>query len=293
MELSGLRNWASNNVVPALTLAGIALYVVLRLPYSAYYGTLGATPEDVGLGYVEMLARSAVGVAALVVVAGLSTVLVFLYRFGLLLLRLLGANRAVGYRAPRDFADLDDAAYAQDRAKRRDVLAMVYPDLPQAEIDDQIAWRDQIRALRRTVPRTPAVNARLAALKREASDHGDAVLWRSLARDAGRPARHAGRWILAGLLVLTVVGLPLAARATAKGVRNCHHARLGPSGLFAIRVDHATLWRLGDDGSARPVLRDVRLMYLGRNDNEIVVFDCDSRHTVHVPADGIVVDASS
>ena len=43
----------------ALTIAGAALYVLVRLGQQLFYEEFGLAPEDVGLGYAEALARAA------------------------------------------------------------------------------------------------------------------------------------------------------------------------------------------------------------------------------------------
>jgi hypothetical protein len=45
-----------------LTIAGILLYAALRSVYVLFYGRLGVQPEEVGLGYTEVLAQSVVGI---------------------------------------------------------------------------------------------------------------------------------------------------------------------------------------------------------------------------------------
>jgi hypothetical protein len=49
---------------PTFTAVGLALFVVLNLASTAVYAPLGVTPADVGLGYADLLAQSAVGVTA-------------------------------------------------------------------------------------------------------------------------------------------------------------------------------------------------------------------------------------
>jgi hypothetical protein len=53
--------WAAENPLPALTLTGAALYIVLRESYVIFYSRFGVDPEDVGLGYVQVLTQVATG----------------------------------------------------------------------------------------------------------------------------------------------------------------------------------------------------------------------------------------
>lgn len=56
------------DAVPLLGVVGAVLYGVLRLSYVFFYLQLRATPEEVGYGYVEVLAGQLVGAIELVVV---------------------------------------------------------------------------------------------------------------------------------------------------------------------------------------------------------------------------------
>jgi len=67
-RLETLRRWSVANPVTALTLAGVLSYGSLRFGATVFFSRLGFTPEEVGLGYAEMLARAALGllIAALI-----------------------------------------------------------------------------------------------------------------------------------------------------------------------------------------------------------------------------------
>jgi hypothetical protein len=54
-----LAAWAVSQPVVSLTLAGAALYLLVRLGQQLFYEQFGLAPEDVGLGYAETLARAA------------------------------------------------------------------------------------------------------------------------------------------------------------------------------------------------------------------------------------------
>lgn len=73
--LGGVLRW--------LPLLGLVLYVTVRLSYVIYYGQFGLTPEEVGLGYGDILARAAYYLLYLVVVDAviLPIFAVFLFPF--------------------------------------------------------------------------------------------------------------------------------------------------------------------------------------------------------------------
>lgn len=61
-HLSDLRN--------LLALLSIGLYAILRIAYVRFYAPFGLSPDDLGLGYVELLAQAAIGAVLLIVVIG-------------------------------------------------------------------------------------------------------------------------------------------------------------------------------------------------------------------------------
>ena len=72
----------ATGISAALAVAAIILYGVLRIAYSVFYHGFGLTPDDLGLGYGDLLVQSAVGTVLLLV--------------AMLLLASIGALFAVG-----------------------------------------------------------------------------------------------------------------------------------------------------------------------------------------------------
>jgi hypothetical protein len=68
-------DWLAANPLAALTLLGVVLYGLIRLGHSLFYSEFGLSPNEVGLGYGDALARAA-GFAAYVLlfVAAILTV---------------------------------------------------------------------------------------------------------------------------------------------------------------------------------------------------------------------------
>jgi hypothetical protein len=64
-----LYNWAMENPLPAAGVLGGALYLILRIPLSLFYGKLGITPEEAGFDNVTVLLQSALAIGT--VFAGL------------------------------------------------------------------------------------------------------------------------------------------------------------------------------------------------------------------------------
>ena len=59
------------DVKTLLAVFGLALYAILRIAYGRFYAAFGLSPDDLGLGYVELLAQSAIGAVVLLAVFGL------------------------------------------------------------------------------------------------------------------------------------------------------------------------------------------------------------------------------
>lgn len=69
-EAAGIARQLSD-VKTLLALFGLALYGVLRVAYGRFYAAFGLSPDDLGLGYLELLAQSALGVVFLLAVFAL------------------------------------------------------------------------------------------------------------------------------------------------------------------------------------------------------------------------------
>src|SRR2546423_13702071 len=59
--------------VPAASISGLLVYGLLRQLYAHFYGSLGASPEEVGLGYGEPLALSGIAILWVLVLPPLLT----------------------------------------------------------------------------------------------------------------------------------------------------------------------------------------------------------------------------
>lgn len=73
----GLRAGALRDAVPLLGALGAVLYGVLRLSYLFFYLQLRATPEEVGYGYVEVLAGELIGAVELVAILSATLTIVW------------------------------------------------------------------------------------------------------------------------------------------------------------------------------------------------------------------------
>jgi hypothetical protein len=85
---SSTLDWLVRVAAPLLGLTGAVLHGVLRLSYVFFYMKLRTTPEEVGYGYVEILATQLIGAIELVLmVAALILAVVVSTRYLSVLLR--------------------------------------------------------------------------------------------------------------------------------------------------------------------------------------------------------------
>lgn len=80
MDLKDELRWLWKYGLPAAPILAVLVYGILRQLYAKFYGTLGASPEEVGLGYQQVLALSGVAILVFTLVGGAF----FLLRFPLL-----------------------------------------------------------------------------------------------------------------------------------------------------------------------------------------------------------------
>jgi hypothetical protein len=72
-----ILTWVAENTLPAATITAAALYVVLRVSYVMFYNRFGVDPEEVGLGYVQVLTQVATGSLVILVFLALQFVSYF------------------------------------------------------------------------------------------------------------------------------------------------------------------------------------------------------------------------
>lgn len=277
--------WAKTNPLPALTILGVALYGLLRLPYSVYYGSLGASPEEVGLSYAETLARSTAGIAvaalalgvAAAVAAGVLTFLAFYARLGWAILRVRGLSK-------KKLISESDEEHERDVPRRRRFLTIVLRG-QQQEVDELLAAGSEYRRLALLGVRTRDEQEQVDEFRIKNDREVSAVI----RAEVRRVARRYGALGAAATALVIGFGLPAVAYADAQLVRECSRPALGQFGLFAVRGARSVLFRVDDSGSTTPMLADRRLMFLGSGGDRLVLFDCRHGRVLRLPATGVVV----
>lgn len=118
-DTASLLDWTIRYAVPASGLAAAVIYGVLRLSYALFYQPLRATPEEVGYGYVEILAGQLIGAVEL-------TLVVWAVSFGIGMLW-RAARRRWGLHlrgGPRPRADEDGRRTVGGTAVRSGLVAL-------------------------------------------------------------------------------------------------------------------------------------------------------------------------
>lgn len=69
--------WALDHPGAALTALGLASFAWIGTQHALYYGLLGVSPSEVGIGYAETLSRGAIGFTAIGILIAGSALLVF------------------------------------------------------------------------------------------------------------------------------------------------------------------------------------------------------------------------
>jgi hypothetical protein len=252
------REWLS--YIPALlTATGLVLYGMLGTAYSLFYGRLGVNPEDVGLGYAATISRS----TGFVLIAVCVSALVFLPALWI---------------------------YMRNRVWRRLIEERVESNRKAAQAMLESAGGTE--ALKDAV-KSGEASVLLRAVERAAEAHLAA------AREAEiRRYRGALLFAIAVLLLVLMPLAPLLAFPRANEVqrgREVSPVRVLGITVLAIRASYAAVQATGKPGEtiAIDALRSRKLLYLGRTDGSVVLYDGQSDEAIYVPASMIVLRIDS
>jgi hypothetical protein len=300
-----IRSWVLDNVVAALSITGVAMYVSLRWPYSIYYGTLHTSPGDVGIGYTQVLAESALGVLLIAAsAAALSMCLAFIIGYAVLVRRVVSAQlRTRPTPTPAGGANV----YALSDAQLANLDDDYCAALSDREVDELVLpamaryAKERVPGLGDVFMDVAGPRIRTAILVRRdwakagkegpkpRSQLGPAAAARMIARLVYRAVR---RWVgfsfACWLAALVLVGVPLYAHVQANNVKSRCATRGLHLALFDFRAQPATL--LG--GGVEELIGD-RLIYLGQGGDTYVLFNCDKDETFIIPISGHTVAIDS
>jgi hypothetical protein len=236
---------------------------MLNTAYSLFYGSIGVNPEDVGLGYAATISRS----TGFVVIAVCVSVFVFLPALWTNIL-----NRSWRRGA-------EERAEANRRAAQ-----VILEQAGDAQALKEAAKSDEATA-----------SVVLDAVGRHMAAAREAEAWRE------RPPHSQRIPLLFAILILLLVLMPLApllAYPRADEVRRGQEVspvRVFGITVLAIRASHAAVRATGKPGETVAIdyLRSRDLLYLGRTNGTIVLYDSQSDEAIHVPASLIVLRIGS
>lgn len=282
-----------------LATAGIFLYVILRLGYSTFYQPLGVSPEDLGFGYLDILAQAAVGFVVLAVVFAIALLLIGA-EFAVLVVVCVafvktlwslvreiwsGLRGLVGHRRAR--SDRDDAKgevtsgdssaepCSDGTSDGEGVAAALEPGAPERSSSSTGQAGDGSRRLvvaplviRRPSPRQPVAARRWA------------VAWRW------------GAGYISVVCVLIAAVLILQAAADRRAVE---HGEPRVPTVMGFRIaswgaHRATVEAVAEQPRRELVaLENLCLLYLGTHDGTVFLYEPRARETLRLPAASVLV----
>lgn len=282
----GLFSRLAEHAIAIVTILGLALYVLMRLPYGIYYGRLGSSPEEVGLNYVALLSQSAVGVTAAIAVVLIGALLIsapIAYFAGVRFILRARLHRE------KNHASTSDDEIRRSVVSQRSALAEKFPRMTSAwpSVEHSV---ERIRLYHLGKEnRSAEQDRRLKEL--QPSFRMTLELQNALILDLAA----IGRKMLVPAAIIVgsavgLVGMPLLAWEQAERVANCEEAGLGSLGILGLRGERVT-FSLGEKSDLRLPSGDY--FFLGASDAQYVVYDCTSGETLRVPRkDDVVVITS-
>jgi hypothetical protein len=258
------------------SLGAVVAYVALRLASVLFYDGIGATPEELGLGEFDLLARSVGLLVIIFLLAGIAAELVVLPVVALSLARIWSSATTplseMLYRAPKRFgwAVIAVAAGALVVGIWRQLpLLFVSPIaiIPAGGLIAYLLW------LRKVEP-------------------WPVQMRETLRQELRRLGRRAARWwritaaSFAGVSLLTV-SIVLTASAS-QGGNAVRQGRAYRDWSVPWRADPATVRWVTPPSSADAVTGRC-LMYLGQSNAAFVFYDVDSHRIVRIPAGAVVL----
>lgn len=261
-----------------LALFALVAYAVLRVVYGRFYGEFGLSPEELGLGYAELLAQAALAVAVLLVFQAVIVTFGVIIWIGLLVELLADARRWWATRRGRPAPAREESAIS-DWVGATFVVAFVVVVLLSLVLGRRAIAGYGLLAI---------VLASLAVGYVRLLARGVRHTRRGLAGELmlrGRPAtawwRGGAAGIALAIAVLATVTLVVAADDDAATIRDggpAHFTRLGVR-LVSWGAEPATLvWTGPDVGAELRPLENACLMYLGQHDGTLLLY------SPHAPA---------
>jgi hypothetical protein len=258
-ERNGFPSQWLSNIPALLTAIGLVLYGMLNMAYSLFYGRLGVNPEDVGLGYAATISRS----TGFVVIAVSLSAAVFL---------------------PAIWTSIENREWRKARRERAEANRTAAQIL--------IEGHGGLEALKDAAK---SGDSGASMVLETARRHMEAA---QEAEGSTVPFQRSKRisliFAISAILLVLMPLAPLLALPRADAVQ---HGRdvppvkvLGVT-VLAIGASHASVQATGkpSDTTAINALSARQLLYLGRTDGTLVLYDSQSDQAIYIPASLVIL----
>lgn len=288
-RVGNLRNiswerFVTAEVVAVASVALAGLYVFLRFPFAIFFEKLGTSPEEVGLGYFQLLAQSSVFVVLVAGLAALLTSYPLLLIFNVTLAKSVFIQLRVMFskRYPRkswrDLPSMSDDEFQENIKQVRAAWNSVRGGGNMAGAD--VLARVRSRQLRRMKERTDDETRELAVLE-QVPPMMVPILKRMWYR-----SRRSFPWLFVSWSsILIIVILPLTFSALGDRVRACNNIAtmpvLGSFGGQSVEIF--------DKETHEERFPSRNLLLLGSDASKYVLFDCGDDATIRIPIDAFTV----
>jgi cbb3-type cytochrome oxidase subunit 3 len=278
------------NIPALLTALGIALYGLVNIGYSTYYGQLDLNPDDVGLNYASTLRRSTFLVLMALIII-LAAVIYYIQRTR----RRLAETRAALEIEKSIAINAEYLAVLDQQLEERNIQKdSLGPEQRTEQLRlsmDIIDLESSIRDMRREI-----ANQELHARKARSQLVGEQL--QAVQQQSAVSRRLLFRALAVAIVVLVAIFvLRSYCMSKAEDVKNgdavAPAAVLGLT-VLAIEAIPAIIQPIGDAKNS-PVLSDLagkRLLYLGRADGNLVLYQ-EGKGALHVPASSVVLTVTN
>lgn len=266
---------------------GVLLYVALRFPFAIFYGKLGTTPEEVGLGYVQLLAQQSALVAVVAGLAVMFSTVSAMFVFAIPMMfesdskdsqRLVHPDRQ-GFKNPEQIALFTDAEFAHELQSIRKFHT--YTPRYLLFLDGALAVVSRLRELSRKEELSLAEKRERRRISRRWPWPATRAGFRTLARGS---LRYLTWSFVAWSLFIMVGYLPLMAAISADvALSRCREI------VIPYGFDPGRPVELVDATTSVPRFPERELLLLGGDSSKYVLFDCKSDSALRVPTSNYVV----
>lgn len=292
-SISRTLSWAKDAGALVLTIVTALLYLALRLPTSIYLARLGASPEDIGIGYTELLLRSSIGVIGAIVVVLFGLVVLALFVVPFAINRRFNSMFSIIAKVRGNVEEMSDQDFEESAAVLRDELAPQFPEIFEANgltIDEVLRRGTRRRELARQAELTPDEKQELLQLRRRLGHRFSFFyLVKLISRSAIRQALRG--MVIGSLVIVTFAVLPVFASIEAGRVRDGRRPSIVAEQLLGYKGEPVAVFAASTTPPAevQRVTALNHLFLLGSTSAVVILYDSDSDTTIRVPVDALVI----